>query len=107
MRVVTARDISTRRRTAERAEREHRRNAGLLDLTQRAHSLAEPEIHAHALELLGELTGSESAYVFLTLPDNTQLDLVARRDGETASQDLSVLTRWRGTRRPKQPCTSA
>ena len=97
MRVVIARDISGRRRGAERAEREQRRIAGLLDLTQRAHSLAESEIHAHALALLGELTGSESAYVFLTLQDGTQLDLVARHDGETASQDLSVLTRWRGT----------
>jgi PAS domain S-box-containing protein len=97
MRVVTVRDVSTRRRVAERAEREQRRVAGLLDLAQGAHSLAESEIHAHALELLGELTGSEYAYVFLTLQDGTQLDLVARRDGQTASQDLSVLTRWRGT----------
>jgi|MudIll2142460700_1097286.scaffolds.fasta_scaffold09908_2 PAS domain S-box-containing protein len=97
MRVVTVRDISTRRRITERAERDQRRIAGLLDLAQRAHSLAESEIHANALELLRELTGSECAYVFLTLQDGTQLDLVARHDGAAASRDLSVLTRWRGT----------
>lgn len=95
-RIVTVRDVSSRRRGLERSEREQRRAAGLLELTQRAHSLTESEINAHALELLQELTGSEAAYVFLALPDGTQLDLVARRDGE-ASGDLSVLTRWRGT----------
>ncbi len=95
-RVVTVRDVSSRRRNIERAEREQRRVTGMLELAQRAHSLTESEIHAHALELLQELTGSTVAYVFLALPDGTQLDLVARRDGEAAG-DLSVLTRWRGT----------
>lgn len=94
-RVVTVRDVSSRRRGLERVEREQRRTAGMLDLAQRAHSLTESETHAHALDLAQELTGSTAGYVFLAQQDGTQLDLVARSEGESAA-DLSVLTRWRG-----------
>ncbi len=94
-RLVAVRDVSSRRRSLERADREQRRIAGVLDLAQRAHSLTETETHAHALELLQDLTGSAAAYLFLSLPDGAQLDLAARRDGET-NAEVSILTRWRG-----------
>lgn len=95
-RLLTVRDVADRRHSSERAEREHRCSAGVLELTQRAHSLTESEIHDHALTLLQEITRSPAGYVFLALPDAAQLDLAARRDGEAAEQDVSALTRWRG-----------
>jgi len=95
--VIVAQEISGRLRAAERAERDSRRLAGLLELAQRAHSLSESEIHAHALQLVGELTDSAAGYVFLALPEAAQLELAARRDGGTAAGGgLSVLNRWRG-----------
>jgi len=96
LRVLTALDVSGRRRGAERAEREQRRVAGLLEIAQRAHSLTETEILAQCLELLTALTRSEAGYAFLALPDATQLDLAARLDHEAARPGLSVLSRWRG-----------
>ena len=41
VRVVTVRDVSNRNRAAQRAARDQRCTAGVLDLTQRAHSLTE------------------------------------------------------------------
>jgi len=95
LRVVAVRDISRRRRSAARAEREQRRTSEMLALTQRFHSLTEGEVLAQALDLLMQLTGSTSGYVFLALPEATHLELAAAR-GDAEGQDLSVLTRWRG-----------
>jgi HD-GYP domain-containing protein (c-di-GMP phosphodiesterase class II)/CheY-like chemotaxis protein len=95
-RIVVVRDISVRRQREERVAREQRGLAGLLDLTQRAHSLTEAEVQAHVLELLAQLTGCETACVFLAGADAAQLELTARRGGDPAVQDLSVLTRWHG-----------
>lgn len=81
---------------AERAERDARRAATVLELTQQAHSLTESEIFARVLELLEQLTGSAVGYVFLASSDAGQLELAACRGGEAGGQDLSVLTRWRG-----------
>jgi PAS domain S-box-containing protein len=94
--VLVVQDISGRLRAAARAERDTRRIAGLLELAQRAHSLSESEIQTHALELVGELTGSPAGYVFLALPEAAQLELAARRDGAAAGEALPVLSRWRG-----------
>jgi PAS domain S-box-containing protein len=94
--VLVVQEISGRLRAAERAERDTRRIAGLLELAQRAHSLSESEIQAHALELVGELTRSPAGYVFLALPEVAQLELAARRDGAAAGEALPVLSRWRG-----------
>jgi HD-GYP domain-containing protein (c-di-GMP phosphodiesterase class II) len=94
--VLTVRDVSARRRAQERADRESRRSAGLLDLAQNAHAYTESETLAHALELVQKLTGSEAGYVFLATADAGQFELAARRDGSPAAHDLSVLTRWRG-----------
>jgi PAS domain S-box-containing protein len=97
IRVVTVRDVSNRNRAAQRAARDQRCAFGVLDLTQRAHSLTETEILAHAVELAGDLTGSRVTCAFLALPEAGQLELAAiRGEGVGDSQDLSVLTRWRG-----------
>ena len=95
-RVVTVRDISGRRRTVERSEREQRRIAGILDLTQRAHSLTETEILDEALMLLQQLTGSEMASMFLAAPEAAQFELAARRAAGGSGDTVTVPTRWRG-----------
>jgi len=95
-RVLIVRDVSGRLRREAREAREQRCLAGLLDLTQRAHSLTESEVQARSLELLQELTGCGSAYVFLAGPEAAQLELAARRGGDAEAQELSVLTRWHG-----------
>jgi PAS domain S-box-containing protein len=95
-RVIAVRDVSGRRRAQERADRELRRSTGLLDLAQHAHSRTEAETLARALDLALPLTGSEAGYVFLASSDPAQLELAARRDGEPAAQELSLLSRWRG-----------
>ncbi len=95
VRVVAVRDVSARRRATQRTEREQRRTAALLELAQRFHSMTEAEILAEVLDLLAQLTGSASGYVFLALPEATQVELAAAR-GEVEDQDLAVLTRWRG-----------
>jgi PAS domain S-box-containing protein len=95
-RVVTVRDISNRRRTVERGERERRRTAGILDLTQRAHSLTESEIFDETLMLLQQLTGSEIASVFLSVPDRAQFELASRRAAGGGGDTVTVPTRWRG-----------
>mgnify|MGYP001765653412 CR=1 FL=1 len=100
LRVVVARDVRARRRAEQRAEREQRRAAALLDLAQRSHSLSESEILAEALDLAGGITGSAVSYFFLALPDAGQLELAACCGSHPESKDLSVLTRWRGTPPP-------
>ena len=95
-RVVTVRDVSNRRRTVERAEREQRRVAGILDLTTRAHSLTETEIFDEALMLLQQLTGSEIASMFLAVPDGAQYELASRRAAGGGGDTVTVPTRWRG-----------
>ncbi len=95
-RVVTVRDVSSRRRTVERAEREQRRMAGILDLTQRAHSLTETEIFDETLMLLQQLTGSEIASMFLAVPDGAQYELASRRAAGGGGDTVTVPTRWRG-----------
>ena len=95
-RVVTVRDISNRRRSVERGEREQRRTAGILDLTQRAHSLTESEIFDETLMLLQQLTGSEIASVFLAVPDGAQFELASRRAAGGGGDTVTVPTRWRG-----------
>jgi PAS domain S-box-containing protein len=94
--VVTVQEVTGRLRNAERNERDSHRVVGLLELTQRAHSLTESEIQAHALELVQELTGSPAGYVFLALPDAAQLELASRRGGEASPEALSMISRWRG-----------
>jgi PAS domain S-box-containing protein len=96
LRVVAVRDVSGRRRVLDRAERDQRRMAGLLDLAQRAHGLTENELFGGALKLLEPLTGSVSAYAFLALADAPQLELVARSGGGADTAALNVLARWRG-----------
>jgi PAS domain S-box-containing protein len=95
-RVVTVRDITNRRRTVERGEREQRRTAGILDLTQRAHSLTESEIFDETLMLLQQLTGSEIASMFLAVPDGVQFELASRRAAGGGGDTVTVPTRWRG-----------
>ena len=95
-RVVTVRDISNRRRTVERGEREQRRIAGTLDLTQRAHSLTESEIFDETLMLLQQLTGSELASMFLAMPEGAQFELASRRAAGGGGDTVTVPTRWRG-----------
>jgi PAS domain S-box-containing protein len=95
-RIITVRDVSARRRAQERSDRELRRSLGLLDLAQHAHSYTEAETLTHALDLLQQLTGSESGYVFVATHEAGQLELAARRNGESAAKDISPLTRWRG-----------
>ena len=95
-RVVTVRDVSSRRRTVERAEREQRRVAGVLDLTQRAHSLTETEIFDETLMLLQQLTGSEIASMFLAVPEGAQYELASRRAAGGGGDTVTVPTRWRG-----------
>jgi len=96
LRVVVARDATVLRRGERRAEREQRRSAALLDLAQRSHSLTETEVLTRSLELAVQLTGSATAYLFLATAEAGQLELAACQDGDVASKDLSVLTRWRG-----------
>ena len=96
LRVVMVRDVSGRRRVELRAEREQRRAAALLDLTQRSHSFTETEILAQALELAGQLTGSASTYLFLALAEAGQLELAACSGADAHGKDIAVLTRWRG-----------
>jgi PAS domain S-box-containing protein len=95
-RALTVRDVSGQRRAERRNEREQRRVAAVLDLTQRAHSLTEAEVFTQTLELAGQLCGSPSACLFLALPDAGQLELAAFRGPDAEGKDLSVLTRWRG-----------
>ena len=95
-RVVTVRDITKRRRTVERGEREQRRTAGILDLTQRAHSLTESEIFDETLMLLQQLTASEIASMFLAVPDGAQFELASRRAAGGGGDTVTVPTRWRG-----------
>lgn len=93
---VTVRDIGARLRSAERNDRDTRRVLGLLELSQRAHSLTESELQGHALELLQELTGSHGGYVFLAVADAAQLELTSKRDRTSTADTLSVISRWRG-----------
>jgi PAS domain S-box-containing protein len=95
-RIVTVRDVSNRRRTTERGEREQRRVAGMLDLTQRAHSLTESEIFDETLMLLQQLTGSEIASAFLAVPDGAQFELASRRAAGAGGDTVTVPARWRG-----------
>ena len=95
-RIVTVRDVSNRRRTTERGEREQRRVAGMLDLTQRAHSLTETEIFDETLMLLQQLTGSEIASAFLAVPDGAQFELASRRAAGAGGDTVTVPARWRG-----------
>lgn len=95
-RIVTVRDISNRRRTAERGEREQRRIAAILDLTQRAHSLTEAEIFDEILTLVQQLTGSEIASVFLAVPDGALFELASRRAAGGSGDTVTVPARWRG-----------
>jgi PAS domain S-box-containing protein len=101
-RVVTVRDVSAARRTAERAERDQSRVSRLLDLTQRASAMTETEILERALQLARELTGSPQGYLFLTVGDATALELAARHGGDS-NEPLTTLTRWRG---PPPPDTA-
>ena len=96
LRIVVARDVTALRRAEQRADRERHRSAALLDLAQRSHTLTESEVLAQSLELAARLTGSGSAYLFLAVAETGQLELAACQDGDAASHDLSVLTRWRG-----------
>jgi PAS domain S-box-containing protein len=96
-RVVTVRDVSSRRRNLARSEREQRRLVAILDLTQRAHSLTESEIFDAALTLLQQVTGSELASVFLAASDGTQFELASRRAAGSAGDTVTIPTRWRGT----------
>jgi len=96
LRAVTVRDTSSLRRADQRNEREQRRAAAMLDLTQRAHSLTESETFTQGLELVGQLCGSRSSYLFLALPDAGHVELVACCGEDAAGKGLSVLTRWRG-----------
>jgi len=94
--IVTVQDVSTRVRTTERSERDARRITAMLELTQRAHSLTESEVQAHCLDLLKELTGSPSGYIFLALPDSAQLELTAGRNATASAEARTAATRWRG-----------
>jgi PAS domain S-box-containing protein len=96
LRIVVARDVTAMRHAEQRADRERHRSLALLDLAQRSHTLTESEVLAQSLELAARLTGSESAYLFLAVAETGQLELAACQDGDAASHDLSVLTRWRG-----------
>jgi PAS domain S-box-containing protein len=96
LRVVSVRDITNRRRVLDRAERDQRRLAGLIDLTQRAHALTENELLGAALKLLEPLTGSSSGYAFLALAEAPQLELAARSGSDVDTAALNVLARWRG-----------
>jgi PAS domain S-box-containing protein len=96
LRIVVARDVTALHRSEQRADRERHRSAALLDLAQRSHTLTESEVLAQSLELAARLTGSVTAYLFLAVAETGQLELAACQDGEAASHDLSVLTRWRG-----------
>ena len=95
-RVVTVRDTTQHARAAVRAERSQACLAGILELTQQAHTLTESEIHARVLQLLQRLTGSAAGYAVLSLADATQLELAGCSDGEQSAPNLAVLTRWRG-----------
>jgi HD-GYP domain-containing protein (c-di-GMP phosphodiesterase class II) len=96
LRVVMVREVSSWRRAEQLAEREQRRAAALLDLTQRSHSLTETEIFAQVLELAGQLTGSANSYLFLALPEAGHVELAACHGDDADGRALSVLTRWRG-----------
>jgi response regulator RpfG family c-di-GMP phosphodiesterase len=96
VRVVSVRDITHRRRLQDRAERDQRRLAELLDLTQRAHGMNEPEVLAAALKLLEQITDSPIACAFLAAPDAPQLELAARTGSDVDAAALTVLSRWRG-----------
>ncbi len=91
-RVVTVRDIGSRRRAAQRADIEQRALTGLLDFMQRAQSLSEPEIHAAAVELGVRITDSGTGCMFVATPEATQVELVARRDPDGGAN----VPRWRG-----------
>ncbi|MCE3283914.1 MAG: response regulator receiver protein [Steroidobacteraceae bacterium] len=94
-RVVSARDVSTWRREAERNEHDQQRASRLLEIAQRAHSLTENEILDRALQLAQDLTQSPIAFLFLVGADVPTVELVARRSGN-ALEPLTALTRWRG-----------
>ena len=95
-RVLLVRDVSARRRAQERAEVEMRRVSALLELAQHAHGYTESETLARAIELAQQLTAAEAAYIFLATSDAGQFELTMRRDGAPSTEELSVLTRWRG-----------
>ena len=95
-RVLLVRDVSARRRAQERAEVEMRRVSALLELAQHAHGYTESETLARAIELAQQLTAAEAAYIFLATSDAGQFELAMRRDGAPSTEELSVLTRWRG-----------
>ncbi len=95
-RVLSVRDISPQRRTAERNEREQLRVGRLLDLTHRAHGLTETEILEQSLQIVQDLTGSPLACVFLALTEPTQLELAVRRGTGESADAATLLTRWRG-----------
>jgi PAS domain S-box-containing protein len=96
-RVLTARDVSPAKRSAERTERDQQCASRLLELAQRAHALTESELVDHAVELAQELTASPLAYAFLATGDaGAAVELVAHRGADSGDTPLSVLTRWRG-----------
>ncbi|MGB7740509.1 MAG: HD domain-containing phosphohydrolase, partial [Steroidobacteraceae bacterium] len=94
-RVLTARDVASSKRVAERNERDHLRVSRLLELAQRSHGLTEAEILDRTLQLARDLTRSTQGYCFLPVGDATALELAARR-GSEATEPLTALTRWRG-----------
>ncbi len=95
-RVVTVQDLGEHRRALQRAEREQRCLAELLDLAQRAHSMTESELLARALAVAGGLTASPQGSMFLALPDPGQLELAASQGGPAEGPELTLLRRWRG-----------
>jgi len=97
LRVLTVRDVSEQRQGEGRVGRERQRAEALLELAQRAHSQTESELQAEALELASRLTASPAAWLFMALPEAEQIELAACRGGSADGEDLSVLTRWRGT----------
>ena len=101
-RVLTARDVASSKRAAERNERDHVRVSRLLELVQRSHELTEAEILDRTLLLARDLTRSTQGYVFLSVGDATTLELAARR-GSAATEPLTPLTHWRA---PPPPATA-
>jgi len=94
--VLVVREITAVRRNAERAEREQRRTAGVLDLVQQAQSASETEIFSHATALAADFTASQVAYLFLCRSDGPQLELTACSRPGTQGEAISTITRWRG-----------
>jgi len=97
LRVAAVRDITNRRRLQERAERDQRRLAGLLDVLQRSHALTDAEVLTSMLKLLEQVTGSAASFAFMALAEAPQLELAARSGGQSDTAALNALNRWRGT----------